>query len=71
MVPYIGDLVSNHALYDAGRITQQDTAKALFPDLSGSNLLPPLSIRARADVANTIYYRRRKATPAMLEELAR
>jgi hypothetical protein len=71
VVPYIGDLVSNRALYDAGRITQPDTAKTLFPDLAGTDLLPPLSIRARADVANTIYYRQRKATPAMLEELAR
>jgi len=71
VVPYIGDLVSNRALYDAGRITQPDTARALFSDLAGPNLLPPLSIRARADVANTIYYRQRKATPAMLEELAR
>src|SRR6516162_8103995 len=71
VVPYIGDLVNNRALYDAGRITQPDTARALFSDLAGPNLLPPLSIRARADVANTIYYRQRKATPAMLEELAR
>jgi hypothetical protein len=71
VVPYIGDLVSNRALYDAGRISQPDTAKGLFTDLVGTYLLPPLSIRARADVANTIYYRQRKATPAMLEELAR
>ena len=32
---------------------------------------PPGAIRTRADVAKTIYYRRRKGTPPMLEELAR
>ena len=71
VIPYIGDLVSNNLLYDPTRITQVDTAKTLFPDLAGKDLLAPVAIRIRADVAKTIYYRRRKGTPAMLEELAR
>ncbi|HEV2387299.1 MAG TPA: hypothetical protein VGS20_08595 [Candidatus Acidoferrales bacterium] len=70
VVPYIGDLVSNNLLYDASRIPYVDTAKSLFPDLAGRDLLPPVAVRVRADVAKTIYYRRRKATPRMLEELA-
>jgi hypothetical protein len=71
VIPYIGDLVSNNLLYDGSRATAPDTAKSLFPDLAGKNLLPPIAIRIRADVAKTIYFRRRKSTPAMLEELAR
>lgn len=46
VVPYIGDLVGNNLLHDAGA-------------------------QARVDVAKTVYYRRRKATLPMLEELAR
>ncbi len=46
VIPYIGDLVANNLLHDAGA-------------------------RARVDVAKTIYYRRRKGTLPMLEELAR
>lgn len=46
VVAYIGDLVANNLLHDAG-------------------------VRARVDVAKTIYYRRRKGTLPMLEELAR
>lgn len=40
-------------------------------DLVGNNLLPGRVRRRRADVAKTIYYRRRKGTLPMLEELAR
>ena len=40
-------------------------------DLVGNNLLPGRIRRPRADVAKTIYYRRRKGTLPMLEELAR
>ena len=40
-------------------------------DLVGNNLLPGRVRRPRADVAKTIYYRRRKGTLPMLEELAR
>jgi hypothetical protein len=46
VIPYIGDLVANNLLHDAGA-------------------------RRRVDVARTIYYRRRKGTLPMLEELAR
>jgi len=46
VVPYIGDLVGNNLLHDAGA-------------------------RTRVDVARTIYYRRRKGTLPMLEQLAR
>ena len=44
---------------------------AVFADLAPHDLRAPIAARARADVARTIYYRRRKGTPAMLEELAR
>jgi hypothetical protein len=71
VIPYIGDLVSNNLLYDAGRIREEDTAAAIFTDLVGPDLRPPIDIRTRADVAKTIYYRRRKGTLPMLEELAR
>ncbi len=39
--------------------------------LPGRGLRPFVALRARADVAKTIYYRRRKGTLPMLEELAR
>ena len=71
VIAYIGDLVSNNLLYDPSRIGEADTAAALFPDLRGPDLRPAIAIRTRADVAKTIYYRRRKGTVPMLEELAR
>ena len=40
-------------------------------DLVGTNLVDPVVLRARTDVAKTIHYRRRKGTVPMLEELAR
>jgi hypothetical protein len=46
VVPYIGDLVGNNLLHDAGA-------------------------RTRVDVARTIFYRRRKGTLPILEQLAR
>jgi hypothetical protein len=70
-IPYIGDLVSNNLLHDAQSLKAPDTAGDLFPDLVGPNLRPTNAIRTRADVAKTIYYRRRKGTVPMLEELAR
>ncbi len=39
--------------------------------LPGRGLRPFVALRSRADVAKTIYYRRRKGTLSMLEELAR
>jgi len=68
VIPYIGDLVSNNLLFDGGR--GSTTANGLFTDLAASDLRPPVAIRTRADVAKTIYYRRRKGTLPMLEELA-
>src|SRR5205807_8023330 len=64
-------LVSNNLLSDGSRTLSPDTAKGLFTDLAGKDLRPPVAARIRADVAKTIYYRRRKATLPMLEELAR
>ena len=40
-------------------------------DLVGTNLVVPIVLRSRTDVAKTIHYRRRKGTVPMLEELAR
>ncbi len=71
VIPYIGDLVSNDLLFDASRLGGPDTAARLFTDLVGTDLHPPVAARVRADVAKTIYYRRRKGTLPMLEELAR
>jgi hypothetical protein len=71
VIPYIGDLVSNNLLFDSSRIAVANTAQELFPDLQGRDLRPPVAVPVRADVAKTVYYRRRKATPRMLEELAR
>jgi len=70
VIPYIGDLVSNNLLFDSSRIQAAATAQSLFPDLLGRDLRPLVAVPVRADVAKTIYYRRRKATPRMLEELA-
>jgi hypothetical protein len=70
-IPYIGDLVGNNLLNDAQNLKAPDTARELFPDLAGPDLRPTNAIRTRADVAKTIYYRRRKGTLPMLEELAR
>src|SRR5262245_2508602 len=70
-IPYIGDLVGNNLLHDAQDLASPDTARQLFPDLVGPDLRPVNAIRTRADVAKTIYYRRRKGTVPMLEELAR
>jgi hypothetical protein len=71
VIPYIGDLVSNDLLYDASRVAPSATAAELFDDLASSDLRPGVAAPVRADVANTIAYRRRKGTVPMLEELAR
>lgn len=70
-IPYVGDLVSNRLLHDAQDLASPDTASDLFENLVGPDLRPANAIRTRADVAKTIYYRRRKGTLPMLEELAR
>jgi len=71
VIPYIGELVANNLLHDSENLTTPDTATDLFGDLLGPDLRPPIAVRIRADVAKTIYYRRRKGTAPMLEELAR
>ncbi len=72
VIPYVGDLVGNNQIHDVDLAAAAVTAESLFlADVRGPNLRPPSAIRTRADVAKTIYYRRRKGTPAMLEELAR
>ncbi|MGO4833887.1 hypothetical protein AB4144_16615, partial [Rhizobiaceae sp. 2RAB30] len=70
-VPYIGDLVGTIPLFDESRVRDGDTAAELFKSLTGPSLKPLIALRGRADVAKTIYYRRRKGTLPMLEELAR
>jgi hypothetical protein len=70
-IPYIGDLVGTTPLFDDSRVRDGDAAAELFDDLRGPNLRPPIALRGRADVAKQIYYRRRKGTLPMLEELAR
>ncbi|MDB5717687.1 MAG: hypothetical protein JWM38_1114 [Sphingomonas bacterium] len=71
VVPYIGDLVGTTPLFDESRVQDVDTAGELFRTLTGPSLKPLIALRGRADVARTIYYRRRKGTLPMLEELAR
>ena len=71
VVPYIGELVGNVPLHDLDPAATATTAQSLFTDLAVPDLVPPGAVPLRADVAKTIYYRRRKGTPSMLEELAR
>lgn len=70
VIPYIGDLVGNIPLVDPDVRAAAKTAEMLFTDLDGPDLATTNPVRIRADVARTIHYRRRKGTPAMLEELA-
>lgn len=51
--------------------TCADWVSPYIGDLVGNNPLHEVAQRRRADVAKTIYYRRRKGTLPMLEELAR
>jgi hypothetical protein len=71
VVPYIGDLVGTTPLFDESRVRDAETAAEVFADLTGPSFLPTIGLGARADVAKTIHYRRRKGTLPMLEELAR
>ncbi|MFZ1428394.1 MAG: hypothetical protein WAS21_16655 [Geminicoccaceae bacterium] len=71
VLPYIGDLVGNVPLFGTDELRGSDTARSRFADLRGPSLTPEMGVRRRADVVKTIYYRRRKGTPPMLEELAR
>ncbi|HEY8201908.1 MAG TPA: hypothetical protein VII47_11190 [Actinomycetota bacterium] len=60
-VPYIGDLIGYRPVLDAGEAGSQPTEQ-------GRALLRVLT--PRREVANTIRYRRRKGTLALLEQLA-
>ena len=72
VVPYIGDLVGTTPLFDESRVRDGDTAARAVPATWRARACePPIALRSRADVAKTIYYRRRKGTLPMLEELAR
>jgi hypothetical protein len=72
VIPYIADLVSGEPIAAGERATEPDTAGLLFEDLAGApRLRPQGGVRYRADVANTIRYRRRKGTVATLDALLR
>lgn len=71
VIPYIGDLVGTTPLFDESRVRGGESAKELFGNLNGPSFRPQIGLGNRADVAKTIYFRRRKGTLPMLEELAR
>ena len=62
VVPYIGDLIGYQLVHEAGEPGDVSTAQGR----ARNKILIP-----RREVANTIRYRRRKGTLALLEELAR
>ncbi|MDT8320733.1 MAG: hypothetical protein RQ826_09445 [Xanthomonadales bacterium] len=62
VVPYIGELIGYDVLHEGGEVAEAASAS----DRLRNALLIP-----RAEVANTIRYRRRKGTLALLELLAR
>ncbi|MGO9432977.1 MAG: hypothetical protein ACLP00_01625 [Terracidiphilus sp.] len=61
VVPYIGDLVGYTPLYDIGQPTGVQSPRAQVRE----RILIP-----RSEVANTVRFRRRKGTVAVLEDLA-
>ena len=61
VVPYIGDLVGFTPLFDVGEPSSVQKARALARE----RILIP-----RREVANTVRFRRRKGTVAILEDLA-
>src|SRR5688500_17058682 len=71
VVPYIGELVGNVRLASTEAVAEPSAAAEVFPELRGPRLEALPVLRTRADVAKTSYYRRRKGTRPMLEELAR
>jgi len=69
VIPYIGDLLGTTPLY-AGNASEGNSARAMFPELTGPRFASRVGLRARPDVGRTIYYRKRKATLPMLEGMA-
>jgi hypothetical protein len=69
VIPYIADLLGTSTLYSSGSSVDEQLA-GLFPDLTGPRFVPRAALRSRPDAAKTIYYRKRTATLAMLEELS-
>lgn len=69
VVPYIGDLVGVSPLF-SGSDGAEAGLRGFLPDLTGPRFVPHVALRSRADVAKTIFYRKRKATLAMLTQLA-
>lgn len=61
VVPYLGDLIGYQPVHEAGEPGDPNTPQG---DARNQILIP------RREVANTIYYRRRKGTLALLETLA-
>lgn len=61
LVPYVGDLVGYQPVHEAGEPGEATTPQSL----QRNKILIP-----RREVANTIYYRRRKGTLALLELLS-
>jgi hypothetical protein len=69
VVPYIGDLVGTTPLFDSSRVVI-DTSAPVYQLLAGPTFLMAETLRSRVDVANTLRYRRTKATRPMLEGLS-
>ena len=69
VIPYIGDLLANTPLY-AGNPTEGNTARSIFPELTGPRFASRVGLRARPDMGRTIYNRKRKSTLPMLEGMA-
>ncbi len=61
VVPYIGDLIGYRTLHDAGEPVRESAQRAA----ARARILFP-----RRDVGNTLRYRRRKGTLALLDDLA-
>jgi hypothetical protein len=69
VVPYIGDLVGTTPLFDSSRVAI-DTSAPVYQFLAGPTFAMAETLRSRVDVANTLRYRRTKATRPMLEGLS-
>jgi hypothetical protein len=65
VVPYLGDLIGYQLVHEAGEPGGPNTPQGEARDAARNRILIP-----RREVANTIRYRRRKGTLALLETLA-